>query len=174
MAAGTIIPLEEYLSTAYDPDVDYVDGELIERNMGEPEHSALQGIIYRLLYERGAKSGLHVYLEVRVQVSATRFRVPDVAATKEKAHRHALSAPPLLCVEILSPEDRVSRLESRIDDYLELGVQYIWLIDPEARRAWVYDSEHKREPVAILTAGDMNISLSLEEIFHALDAEVED
>ena len=42
MTAGTLIPVEEYLSTSYDPDVEYVDGVLVERNVGEWSHSLIQ------------------------------------------------------------------------------------------------------------------------------------
>jgi hypothetical protein len=35
MPTGTIVSLDEYLSTTSDPDCEYVDGELIERNTAE-------------------------------------------------------------------------------------------------------------------------------------------
>lgn len=38
-ATPLLIPVEEYLSTAYRPDCDYVDGEVLERNVGETPHS---------------------------------------------------------------------------------------------------------------------------------------
>src|SRR5437870_4871510 len=40
-----LVPVEEYLSTGYSPDVDYVDGRLVERNVGEYYHSLLQGLV---------------------------------------------------------------------------------------------------------------------------------
>ena len=43
MAAGTQISVEEYLHTAYRPDCDYVDGVVEERNLGERDHSWIQG-----------------------------------------------------------------------------------------------------------------------------------
>ena len=39
---GTLISVEEYLHTTYDPDCDYVDGEVLERNMGDQAHSTTQ------------------------------------------------------------------------------------------------------------------------------------
>jgi hypothetical protein len=32
---STTVPLSEYLNTSYRPDRDYLDGELMERNVGE-------------------------------------------------------------------------------------------------------------------------------------------
>jgi hypothetical protein len=40
--ATTAIPVEEYLRTTYHPDMEYVDGQLVERNVGERRHSRLQ------------------------------------------------------------------------------------------------------------------------------------
>ncbi len=34
MATGIAFPVEEYLRTSYEPDCDYADGELIQRNVG--------------------------------------------------------------------------------------------------------------------------------------------
>jgi len=56
-----------------------------------------------------------------------------------------LTVPPFLCVELLSPSDRRSPVQERIDDFLELGVSYVWLIDPQTRRAWVYSPESETE-----------------------------
>ncbi len=47
-----------------------------------------------------------------------------------------LRKPPFICIEALSPEDRMSRVEKRIDDYLELGVAYVWVVDPQSRNAY--------------------------------------
>src|SRR6185295_19323690 len=42
MDATTLISVEEYLSSVYDPDMDYVDGELEDRSVGEKDHAKLQ------------------------------------------------------------------------------------------------------------------------------------
>jgi Uma2 family endonuclease len=173
MATGTVISLDEYLSTIYDPDREYVDGELIERNMGEFDHAALQGIIWGLLYAQRRRSGIHVFPELRVQVAKNRFRIPDLTVILKKGQGGILREPPFLCIEILSPEDRASRLESKIDDYLAFGVQYVWVIDPRERRAWSYTNEKRRELEAVLTTSNPHLSLSLEELFAAVDEDIE-
>ena len=48
MATATLVSLEEYLKTSYEPDCDYVDGVLEERNLGEWNHGDLQGEIVRI------------------------------------------------------------------------------------------------------------------------------
>ena len=173
-ATGTSVSLDEYLSTIYDSDCEYVDGELIDRNKGESDHSALQGIILALLYNRRREWGIHVFPELRVQVAPTRYRIPDICVTTQKARGRILRDPPFLCIEILSPEDRVSRMELKIDDYLAFGVKHIWIIDPRKKKGWSYTREGKREPAEVLTTSDPRLTLSLNEIFAELSESVED
>lgn len=45
-----LIPLSEYLSRTYDPDCEYLEGELKERHVGEVGHSDAQSSV--LLYVR--------------------------------------------------------------------------------------------------------------------------
>jgi Uma2 family endonuclease len=83
------------------------------------------------------KTGIEVFTEIRMRVSPSRFRIPDVFATVGDPGEEVLTKPPFLCIEILSPEDRMSRLEIRIDDYLQMGVPYVWLLDPFTQKAYV-------------------------------------
>jgi Uma2 family endonuclease len=139
MKTFTPVPVEEYLSTDYSPDVDYVDGELVERNVGEKDHSRLQTLFILYLGNREAEYGIRVFTEQRVQISLRRFRVPDICVTVgPEPQEQIFTAPPFLCIEIISPEDRMSRVQEKIDDFLAFGVRYIWLINPEGRRAWIY------------------------------------
>ena len=43
--AASLISIEEYLSHTYEPDCDYVDGHLEERNLGERDHSRLHSVL---------------------------------------------------------------------------------------------------------------------------------
>ena len=52
MATSTSVAVEAYLRTSYDPDMEYVDGTLVERNVGERRHSRLQGFLVALLMAR--------------------------------------------------------------------------------------------------------------------------
>jgi Uma2 family endonuclease len=140
------IPVEEYRSTVYRPDCDYVDGMLVERNVGEKDHAKLQKALLLYLDSRRREWNIFVIQEQRVQVSPSRFRVPDLCVVAgPEPDEQVFTEPPFLCVEVLSPEDRVSRMQEKIGDYLSFGVSYVWLIDPQTRKAWVYTSESIRE-----------------------------
>jgi Uma2 family endonuclease len=169
-----MIALDEYLSTVYDPDCEYVDGELAQRNIGESDHSALQGIISASLYNRRTELGVHVFLSLRIQVAATRYRIPDICVTKQKARDRVLREPPFLCIEILSPQDRASRMEAKIDDYLAFGVKHVWVIDPRRKKASSYTSEGKRESSLLLTTSEPRLTLALDDVFSAVDDDIED
>jgi Uma2 family endonuclease len=135
-ATGTAISLDEYLSTVYDPDREYVDGELIERNMGESDHSAIQTMISASLYSQRRELGIHVFAELRVQVVATRYRIPDITVTKQK---------------VRGPRQP----------------------NGSEKRAWSYTGEGKRESSVVLTTSDPRLTLALDDVFSAVDDDIE-
>jgi Uma2 family endonuclease len=170
MASSTAISVEEYLHSSYEPDCDYVDGELVERNVGEYKHSLLQGILARYFGELSRRVPIRAALELRMRLRATRFRIPDLLVMlKSQRGEPVLTRPPFLCIEIVSPEDRMSRIIERVKEYLFFGVSCVWVIDPESRTAYEYTSEAGREVRDRLTTANPEISLSLAELFAELD-----
>ncbi len=163
MITSTRVPVEEYLSTDYSPDVDYVDGELVDRNVGEKDHSKLQMALGAYLYARRTEYGLHVFPEQRIRVSPDRFRVPDICVVLgPEPDEQVFTTPPFLCVEILSPEDRMNRVQTKIDDYLAFGVRYVWVVDPETKRAWIYTRDSITEARdGVLRTSDPEIAIPL-------------
>ena len=81
--------------------------------------------------------GVRVLTQQRVQVSATRYRVPDVCLVRATDPIElVLKTPPMLCIEVLSPEDRFQRVQQRVQEYQRIGVAHIWVVDPESREIW--------------------------------------
>jgi Uma2 family endonuclease len=161
----TLVSLSEYLETSYRPDCDYLDGELLERNVGELDHSGLQMSLSYYLYSRKKQWGIWVLPEQRVQVKAKRFRVPDITVLTGPPAGQIIQQPPFLCVEILSPSDRMAEMQERIDDYLNFGVRYVWLIHPKTRRAFVYTADGMCEAKdGILSTENPEISVSLADL----------
>src|SRR5580704_15393974 len=136
MATRTLISVEQYLATSYRPDCDYVDGEVVERNLGEWDHSSLQSRILVYLWNHYHNQGIRCVTEQRVQVNKTRFRIPDVCVVLAEPGEQILTRPPFICIEVLSPEDRMGRVRQRIADYFEMGVPYVWVLDPETKQAY--------------------------------------
>jgi Uma2 family endonuclease len=171
MATTTTNPVSEYLATTYRPDRDYVDGELQERNLGEYDHGSVQLFLGALLLSKSSEWHIRVITELRVQVSESRFRIPDICVLDARAPKEQIvHYPPLLCIEILSPDDTVYRMRDRIHDYLNMGVPQVWLLDPRTRTAIVCSGNTMVEH----TAGDLTlpgspIVVSIPQIFSVLD-----
>ena len=137
MQTGEPMSVREYLSTSFRPDCDYVDGEVVERNVGEYDHSRLQMAVIAYFYTRRKEWGIDVVPSQRVQVSPTRFRVPDVCVILAgNAPEQIFTTPPFICIEILSRDDRLSAMHERIKDYLAFGVPHVWILNPQTRSAW--------------------------------------
>ena len=114
-----------------------MDGELEERNVGEKEHSAVQAFFIKWFATHEEQWKLEAYPEIRIRVSLTRVRIADVAILPVKIpFEGVLGRPPVAVVEVLSPEDRVSRYQARLDDYRSMGIANIWVIDPMRRKAY--------------------------------------
>lgn len=165
MLTRTPISEEEYLRTSYRPDCDYVDGEVVERNLGEWDHSRLQGrlLVYLARYE---KNGIIAVPEQRVRVKPKRYRIPDVCVVLAEPGEKILTKPPFICIEALSREDRLSRVMTRAQDFLELGVPYVWILDPETRQAYAATPQGLREvKEGVLATENPRLELQLSEIF---------
>ncbi len=131
------ISVEEYLHSSYSPDCDYVDGELQERNAGELDHADVQTALALWFRSHDKEWNTRTVVELRMQVAPTRFRIADVCLlSRSEPAEQVPTRPPLAIIEILSPEDRVSRYEQRIDDYRKMGVRHIWIVDPKTRRGY--------------------------------------
>ena len=169
--APVLLSLDEYLRTSFKPDVDFVDGEIRERNLGEFEHATFQSAIAGWFWPRRSEWQLHPVVEQRIRVSEDRVRICDIAVLRADApHEKVTTTPPLLCIEILSPEDRLSRAKLVLADYLAMGVEHIWLIDPLRRAAFTFDGSGLREAdVTRLSISGSAIYLDLTEAFAAID-----
>jgi Uma2 family endonuclease len=172
MATRLLMTMEEYLHTPFEgPDRDYVDGEVLERNMGELPHARLQMRLGYLLSALADTLRLQVLPEIRIQVSPTRFRVADLAVWRAGPIGQRIpTVPPFLVVEILSPEDRLIRLQPKIQDYLAYGVEWVWVIDPDERRALSYaPSNPGGTLVEELRTQSPDITFQLSDVLSALD-----
>ncbi|MGA2712787.1 MAG: Uma2 family endonuclease [Bryobacteraceae bacterium] len=162
MAVATLVPTDEYLSTSWDPDREYLAGRLIERNPGELDHSYLQYLMAKLLDRRG----LLPFVELRVQVRANRFRIPDVLAIRgARPSGRFLRQAPYIVIEILSRDDRAGDIDDKIDDYLELEVENIWVIDPRRLRVGIRTGDGSRICRETVETLDGELSIALSEIF---------
>ena len=113
--------VREYLSTSWSPDREFVDGRIEERNLGEKEHSLIQRYLTFLFMLKRAEWDVEVFPELRTQVAATNFRVPDVLVVRKgEAFDRYLTHPPLI-------EDIANQRNNRIT----VTTSNQFLLDPE-------------------------------------------
>jgi Uma2 family endonuclease len=165
------IPLELYLRRVYRPDCEYIDGEVRERNAGYRPHSETVGIISSMLYEFSKATDTVALLSVRVRVSEDCVLVPDVClAHRTHPREDVIVTPPLLCVEVLAEEDTFYVVRDRVNRFLAMGVENIWIVDQHGRCGW-YATERGfiRSEDGVLHIAGTAIAVSLAEIKAELD-----
>ena len=119
MAQATLVPLEEYLRTSYSPDCEYVDGVVLERNVGDWLHSLVQSNLILVL--RTKYPALKVVPELRAKVAEGRYRLPDVAVLLTAPTSTVLEQPPFIAIEILSADDSMTRVTEKLAEYAAMG-----------------------------------------------------
>jgi len=166
-----VLSLEEYLQTTYRPDCDFVDDHIEERNMGQFDHSRIQALLAAWFVSQERLWSVLAATEQRVKVSDSRVRIPDVCLIREDAPREQVTlTPPLLCVEVLSPDDRIARTTKVLDDFAEMGVPNLWIVDPYDRVGYVYQPGGKLQLVSDrMEIPGGPIYLDLVQLFSQLD-----
>jgi Uma2 family endonuclease len=159
-----LVSVEEYLNTPYDPDVEYVDGVLVERKVGDWLHALVQSNVLFAL--RRKYPHLKVVAELRSSVTGTRYRLPDVCALLAAPRTRYLLDAAFLVVEVLSESDVMSVVMEKLREYANKGVRNVWLIDPRLRLMCVYSGAALVEIEGELIAtADGSVELSRSEVF---------
>jgi Uma2 family endonuclease len=171
MSSVAGVSVEEYISTAYRPDCEYVDGEVRERSVGEYDRGRLQARLAIWVGNHERDWRIRVVVEQRVRVSSGRYRIPDVCVIDwNQPIQQVFTAPPLIFIEILSKDDSLRGIRERVDDYLKFGVPNVWILDPVLRKAYVCTQSVFQEPEGgIIQVAGSPIRLPLAEIFAELD-----
>lgn len=170
MATATRITIHQYLKTPFEPDAEFVHGEVEERNVGEYDHNTVQRAILLWLHRNDKPWQIRTIQEQRTRLCSGNIRIPDVSVWKRDIPvEPVFSHPQFIAIEVLSPEDRQSRVQEKIDDYRQSGVANIWIIDPIKRIGWdCCDGNWIRK--ARFEVSGTPIYLDLEELFKELDA----
>jgi Uma2 family endonuclease len=151
-ATKTLMSADEFYEFAHRPENDgryfeLVRGEVIELPPPTKIHGRVcaNASFELATYVRARGFGYVVSNDsgILLERDPDTVRGPDVAvfedaATFEELHPKYGETPPVLAVEVLSPDTKVNLLNSKIDDYLNNGVKLVWVVDPETRTVRVY------------------------------------
>lgn len=172
MASATLISVAEYLNTSYRPDREYIEGEIRERNVGKWDHARVQYLLAQWFGNHEAQWGVIGSTEQRMQVSSTRIRIPDLVVLRSQEPPDVLIDPPLLVIEILSPDDTYSDTEERARDYWNMGVETVWIIDPKTRSGRMCSGTEWVRAQRLVVAGTP-IFVELDELFGQLQKQAD-
>ncbi|MBV8630779.1 MAG: Uma2 family endonuclease, partial [Silvibacterium sp.] len=107
--------------------------------------------------------------ELRVQVAPTRYRVPDVTGLdRDRPIEQIITHPPIAVFEVLSPEDTMTRMMRKLNDYSAMGISQIWVIDPKGPKSWRFE-DGRLNPSSTFGAPGEKIHFQISEIEELLD-----
>jgi len=164
---GRVISESEYLRTCNDPEWEFEDGRRIRRHVGTHAHSALQGALAGYLHERRKDWGLEVLMSLTFRLRPRRYVIADVCAFRHPAPEEQIpTSPPVLWIEIVSPQDRRSAVDRRLKEILAFGAPYVWLIDPVSLESELH-TPHSRKALTdgILRIPGTPIEVPLLQVF---------
>jgi Uma2 family endonuclease len=166
MGVGTLISVDEYLRTSFDPDCDFIEGEVLERNVGKRRHGYAQTEIAAWFVHRRQTLRLQPITELRMRVGPNKIRIPDVLVSEMPLpDEEVFTSPPYLCIEVMSPDDTMASLQDRLDDYLHFGVPNVWVVDPWKHRGWHVTADGWANAVGgIMRTADGRIALPLVDV----------
>src|SRR5580658_5257205 len=134
------VSVEEYLHSSFPGlDREYRDGALVERPTPDYPHGKTQALLIALFMALRKDLSLYPCAETRVKLRPGRFLIPDVAVFHGKEPGLVPDMPPLIAIEILSPDDRLSEVREKLEEYRAWGVPHVWLVDPHSRRLYTCD-----------------------------------
>lgn len=164
MATTTQVPLEVYLRSDYEPDAEYIDGEILERPVGEDDHSSWQSAICKWFLKHDHEWNIFIRPELRVQVTEDNYLVPDVTILDAANPREKFATrPPLAVFEVLSPENKIREMMRKFDFYERMGIPQIWLIDPQDP-VWQRFKDGRLQDAGTFALPERGIQFEMEEI----------
>lgn len=146
------------------PDPEYLDGELLERNLGDDSHSATQVRLTILFGKWLDRVPFQIRTELHMKLTPQRIRIADLAVFLEKPSERIPSSPPFIAIEIVSPSDRYVEIRDKLEEYRTWGIKHIWLVDPASRNFSVYDEAGLRE-VPTLAIPKFDFSIEKSDVF---------
>ncbi len=165
---STAIPVEVYLRSSFDPDAEYVDGEIEERPVGEYDHAAWQAALVVYFRQHNLDWNIRVQPELRVRVAETRFRVPDITVLdRDQPIEQIVTHPPIAVFEVLSPDDVMARMLTKLGDYERMGIPGIFVIDPKGSKYRFANGSLTPIPLGLTACG--RLTINFEEIESLLD-----
>lgn len=161
MQATTLVSVEEYGHMTFEHDAEYVLGRIIYRPRPQFPHARLQATLTTHFCNGEPEWGLIAVTEQRVRIAPGIFRIPDICLLRQPPGCGNVTEPPVIAIEILSPDESAKELSAKIVEYLDFGVEAVWVMDPLERNGTVYprDSRPRLVEDGIFRHGSIEVNI---------------
>ncbi|MGI0479581.1 Uma2 family endonuclease [Geminocystis sp. CENA526] len=176
----TTLTLEEFLQQDYieeSPAYEYINNQVIRKPMPQGKHSQIQYKICEIINQFNQPEKIVYALpELRCTFSS-RSIVPDIAIfyweriplDEEGEIANQFNSSPDWCIEILSPNQKPTKVIDNILFCLENGTQLGWLIDSEEKIIMVFERQKPlkiyRNEEILPVINSLNLELTVNQIF---------
>lgn len=140
------------------PYYEYWYGEPVQKSRPNWLYGLLQKILMDLLSVAGYKSASEVTLKIDPEF----YPIPDIIATRGRIELPYPTKPLEIVIEILSPDDSMSRILTKCNAYRSWGFEQVYVVDPENRAVFAW-TDRRLEAVETLAL------IPVEQICTALD-----
>lgn len=152
---------------------EWVNGKLLKIDpMIYPRQLHIVDNLTRLFATTNAyRKGDSLMPELRMQTIDKRARVPDVSYwTLQQRREHAANRRTIsqFIIEIISENDTAYEVDSKMDEYFDVGVRMVWHVFPESKKVYIFSS-----PFDIRVCQD-NIICSAEEVIEGFSLKAKD
>ena len=151
-APSKIITLEEFLELPETkPAREFIDGKIVRKPMPQGQHSRVQQKLTTTINAVTEDSQIALALPELRCTFGGRSLIPDIAVfiwdrlpiNADGTIANRFNAHPDWAIEILSPDQSVTRVTGNILHCLNCGSQLGWLIDPNEKVVLVYASDRQ-------------------------------
>jgi Uma2 family endonuclease len=164
---------DDYFDQGLDAEYEYIEGVLVPRRIGNPQHSRMVIILGAWLVEYSPL--IDVFAGLVLNTASGRFRVPDVCCYSKAGPQPdpvaAPSNPPVAVFEVLSPSDSLDEIIDKFGEYAALGVEHKYVVDPKHRR--VLSPDFKGSLLAVdalsIVVGSASIDINTADLFRKLN-----
>lgn len=137
-----MIRVEDYLKTSYEnPDPEFVHGHVLERSQPLYQHARIQKRLAAIFDRLEERFALFTCTGLRILVAPGIVRVPDVTVfSGQEPASNPVSEKPLVVVEVSSPDDRISAVLEKLEEYRAADIKHIWFVDPAQKSFFLYSA----------------------------------